>query len=278
MMELKNLKDFNIEEEIAKAAIVRYTDDRGLPENFSFWYNQIKNFGEFKHTKVIANQIFTKEELDILEDTDDFSKVDFYEITKILIPTLDKMNFNTFYNIKNGCFSDKFNFENCITTRRELPEKLWKINYDSCMFDTGGDSELVVRELLPYTLEEDNLFIYNGMPLRTEIRVFYNVPRKRIEAMYDYWNYNYCIQSIAKNKTDKIIFDYFHHNTNHKEEVKEVAQRIYKAINKLEFSDKIVGVWSIDFVYIKQTNEIYLIDMARAERSAYYNYDEVIKF
>ena len=35
-----------------------YEDDRNYPENFSNWYSCIKDFGNFKHADIIANQIY----------------------------------------------------------------------------------------------------------------------------------------------------------------------------------------------------------------------------
>lgn len=169
-------------EELSKK---HYKEDREYPENFSNWYPHILDFGQFKTAKVISNQIFTWEETEIMRETDNISNVNWNKINLVLKPTLDKMNNSKLYSIKNGCFSNKFDFSTCITDKDHLAENLWKLNYVSSMYDTGGYTELVVRELIPYNRQVTPT-IYNGMPLRTELRVFYNIDKKKIEYVTDY--------------------------------------------------------------------------------------------
>jgi len=85
----------------------QYKEDREYPENFSNWYPHIKDFGQFKTTKVISNQIFTWQEAEAFQETDNIDKVDWNLLNIILKPTLNKMEDNKLYNIKNGCFSNK---------------------------------------------------------------------------------------------------------------------------------------------------------------------------
>lgn len=258
-----------------------YNEDREYPECFSNWYYHIKDFGNFAHADIISNQIFTFEEVETMQETNNIDKVNWDAINKILKPTLDKMENGRIYNIKNGCFSNKFDFETCLVHKGDLAKKLWQINYNSSMFSTGGYTELVVRELIPYN-NHNTLTIYNGMPLRTEIRVFYNMETKKIEYIKDYWDYFYCADNLS-NKNDRIIFDVFHNQLHsntikadvHFVEYNDVANIIFDWIDTLEFDDKLKGIWSIDFMYVKETNEIYLIDMARGHRSAYWNIDKL---
>lgn len=251
--------------QLAKQA---YDDDRAYPENFSNWYPQILDFGKFKHAKVISNQVFTFEESQKLKAIDDYSKVDWSELEQILKPTLDKLEPNKIYNIKNGCFSNKFDFSTCTTYKHNLVENFWKINYDSALFETGGDTEIVVREHLSSDLNK-TLTIYNGMPLRTEIRIFYNMDTKKIEYMVDYWDYDYCYKNLHT-MTDKVIFNRFH-NLEHNCNILKYENIIKENINTLKFSNKLTGIWSIDFM--EYDNDLYLIDMARGFRSAYWDPD-----
>lgn len=255
-----------------------YEDDRKYPENFSNWYNHILDFGKFEHADIIANQIFTFEETQILEATDDYEKVDWNSIEKILEPTLAKMKNHKVYNIKNGCFSNKFDFDTCLATKSDLARKLWEINYMSTMYGTGGTTELVVRELIPANLNEIPT-IYNGMPLREEIRVFYNMDRDILEYVEDYWKYKYCRPNISK-KSDQIIFDWFHNKVKtrkvqHRELLNTLKDRIWNDIHTLKFDNQLKGIWSIDFMYVAETDKLYLIDMARGFRSAYWNIDKL---
>lgn len=268
-------------------ALKSYKEDREYPENFSNWYPHIKSFGKFAHTDIISNQIFTFEEVQAMQETDNLSEVDWGKLNDILKPTLDKMQNNTLYNIKNGCFSNKFDFETCICDKHNLAEQLWKINYQSCMFSTGGETELVVRKYIP-SYPNENLLIYNGMPLRVEVRVFYNMDTEQIEYMEDYWNYDYCSKNI-RNLNDRIIFDIFHnkfdqsgnellkYTCNHEEEFNRVSKIVQDNISTLKFDGELKGIWSIDFMYQDELDKIYLIDMARGFRSAYWNPDKLCK-
>ena len=260
-----------------KASKNAYKEDREYPENFSNWYKHILEFGKFKHADIISNQVFTWEETNIICKDDLINRVDWASINSILKPSLDKMKPNKLYNIKNGAFSNKFDFDTCVTTKDELAEKFWKIEYQSALLDTGGYTELVVREYIPYD-HSVTPTIYNGMPLREEIRVFYNMDTKCIEYMVDYWDYGYCYNKFST-VTDEIVFDYFHNKfgrrfTNHNSKLEEIKQQIQDNINTLKFDNCLSGVWSIDFMYVDDLDEyngIWLIDMARAHRSAYWN-------
>jgi hypothetical protein len=49
---------------------------------------------------------------------------------------------------------------------------LCNIQYESLTLDTGKNHEVVLREWIP--CPEDTTRIYNGMPLRPEMRLFYD--------------------------------------------------------------------------------------------------------
>lgn len=261
-------------EYLSELAINSYNDDRAYPENFSNWYYNIKNFGEFAHANIVANQVLTFEEVEDMERTENIDQVNWDRLAEIFKPTLDAMKPNTYYSIKNGCFSNKFDFETCVATKDEFLKKMWQINYMSSMFETGGYTEVVVRDYIPCDLDH-NLTIYNGMPLRTEVRVFYNIDTKEIEYAVDYWDYDYCAKNINK-LNDRIIFDVFHNKTeikttDHNAEYERILKRIKDNINTLEF-EGLTGIWSIDFMYDNNTGKTYLIDMARGFRSAYWDF------
>lgn len=252
-----------------------YENDREYPENFSNWYSCIKDFGKFKASRIISNQIFTWEETEAFKKSGTLSGVkNWKELYTILEPTISKMEPGVLYSIKNGCFSNKFDFNKSIVDKDTLVRQLWKLNYASHTYETGGYTELVVREYLalrPY----EYLTIYNGMPLTIEVRVFYNMDTKRIEYIVDYWDYNYCANNV-NNPTDRIIFEVFHNRINvpnihnHTLEFTQIKEKIERDISTLKF-EGLTGVWSVDFLYKRETDEIYLIDMARGYRSAYWN-------
>ena len=280
---LKSVKHFIEQytpEYFQELAVKSYNFDREYPENFSNWYKHIEDFGYFRHAEIINNQIFSFDEYNLFRD--DNKRVESIgKIKDVIKPTIDLMKPAKDYNIKNGCFSNKFNFENCMVTIDNIAEKLWNLNYDSQVYDTGGVTELVVREMIPYDMCNTPT-IYNGMPLREELRVFYNMDTEEIEYMEDYWNYDYCIDNIY-NVTDKIIFNWFHNEsgnrkTIHKEKLEELKQLVKDNIHTLKFDDGLRGVWSIDFMCvddIKEYQGLWLIDMARGFRSAYWNIDKL---
>lgn len=269
MIDIKKLYDDNYFKELAERC---YKEDRNYPENFSNWYNHILDFGKFEHAGVISNQIFTLEEVEIMQQEDYINKVDWNKIKQILKPTLDKLNNTSLYSIKNGCFSDKFKGNICFSDKYDLCEKFWKLQYDSAMYDTGGHTEIVVRELIPYNMYTTPT-IYGGLPLRTELRVFYNLDTKQIEYVVDYWDYDYCYEHL--DITDKIVFDWFHKQDNYTDNLIYITDYIYENINTLKFDKKLKGIWSIDFMLVSDVDEfidgIYLIDMARGYRSAYWD-------
>lgn len=265
-------------EELGKAC---YNDDRNYPENFSNWYSNIEDFGVFRHSDIISNQIFTYEDVKLMQEVEHKEDVDWEKWLHMLMPTLDKMKSNTLYSIKNGCFSNKFDFKNSICTKMDLAEKLWDLDYVSHLFDTCGYTELVVREYIPSSLQKVPT-IYNGMPLREELRVFYNMDTNQIEYVVDYWDYDYCEPNIT-NITDKIIFNWFHNKygnrqVNHSDKLRDIEAKIRNDIQTLKFNKKLKGIWSIDFMYVDDVEDykgIWLIDMARGFRSAYYDPDKL---
>lgn len=257
-----------------------YNEDRQYPENFSNWYNHIVDFGKLKHVNIISNQILTYEETEIFRKTENINEVNFKELETILKPTLDKMEPCKLYSIKNGCFSNKFDFTTSIASKTDLAKQLWKINYNSSLFETGGYTELVVRDLIPNTFPTTHPTIYKGMPLRQEFRVFYNIDKKQIEYIVDYWNYEYCIDALKNNTTDTIIFNYFHNKiqgseTDYMVKYNNSCKDIVNLFKDIKFDNCIEGIWSIDI--LKEGGDYYLIDMARGFRSAYWDINKLQK-
>ena len=83
---------------LEELAISSYKEDRNYPENFSNWYPLIKDTGYFKTANIINNQIFSFEEVEIMQETDNIDKVNWDKINKILKPTLDKLENNKLYS------------------------------------------------------------------------------------------------------------------------------------------------------------------------------------
>jgi len=103
------------------------------------------------------------------------------------------------YFIKTGVYSSKFDFRNAKVTDpdeiRQIGEYLTFISNQACQhtFPLNGISyygaattaDWVVREFIPD--KENNLTIYNGLPLRTEYRVFIDCDQDSVIGISPYW-------------------------------------------------------------------------------------------
>ena len=193
----------------------------------------------------------------------------------VLVPTAREEIGKGLWFMKNGCFSNKYNFNSCCVTdnSHEITTKLIDINYTSLMFDTGGNTEVAIRERILFN-ENTIPCIYNGMPLRPEYRIFYDFDNHKLLYSVNYWDWDYCHDAISRNATDKIVYEYIYDKiykeyTKNKTNVEQIVDSCLKNITELK------GKWSIDI--LDAGYELYLIDMAIAENSAYWNPDKCYK-
>lgn len=258
MMEIPKFK-IPTEEEFEEILKSNYKDHKQNKNNFSYWYKKVKDCG-IKMVNCHIYQIPFSQYKN--SHSDEKTKVKKFEkyIEKIIKDLPYKM-----YNIKNGTYSDKFNFVNCMALKSEIPQKINLINYSSAIVGAGGYTELVVRDVINYDYETIPT-IYNGMPLRSEFRVFYDFDKRNILYSVNYWDFDYCYNHL--NITDKIIFEHERDRLetnfiNRKEEVENLVDYHMKNV-------KMKGKWSIDILYNELEDTYYLIDMALAHRSAYW--------
>lgn len=176
--------------------------------------------------------------------------------------------------IKNGTFSNKFNFASCISAGNpmDITKSLININYVSLMYDAGGMTEFAIRSLIHHNASK-TCCIYNGMPLRNEYRVFYDFDKNKPLYIVNYWDYDYCHETISKNKTDKIIYENMYPElafqyAKNKDNVMEYVDKHMKNVKDLD------GIWSVDILET-ENNELWLIDMAEGHRSAYWDINKV---
>lgn len=192
------------------------------------------------------------------------------------VPKVEKEIGGGIWFIKNGGFSNKFDFSTCKNVSGNLlrlTANIIDINYTSFMFEAGGNTELVAREFIP--AKDDIPCIYNGMPLRNEIRVFFDFNHHMSLYTKNYWDWDYCYTSIARNATDKIVYESYYpvlkeHYQFLKEEIIPIADFGLHDITGFD------GIWSVDFMQECPGGRVWLIDMARAEQSAYWN-PELVK-
>jgi hypothetical protein len=167
--------------------------------------------------------------------------------------------------IKNGCFSNKFDFRHSITNERKLLDDFNTIQYNSVCHETGGVSEINLREVIPWDYTK-TATIYSGLPLRTEIRVFYDFDKREVMYSANYWDYGYCRPHIH-DRTDQIIFDVTRIELQAGYEINWA--RVERAVAEAMRGVDMTGKWSID-ILIDQHDDLRLIDMAQAQRSAYW--------
>ena len=186
---------------------------------------------------------------------------------RTVIPVIERLSYPLF--VKNGCFSNKYDFgNNCLLSAFD-PEMvlhhLKSIQSDSFQYDTFGNNTLVFREWIAPA--EGTPTIYNGMPLRPEIRLFYDFDRH--QPLYDvnYWDWDYCHDRIAEDDHDKVVFESYYPTLVEllTERWARYKSRVMEALSHVE---GLSGIWSVDFLLEEEA--IWLIDMAEGERSAYW--------
>lgn len=150
-------------------------------------------------------------------------------------------------------------------------EKLLKlltilINYEAICCGAEGADEIVVRKFIESSAGMTPC-IYNGLPLRPEFRVFYDFDARKPIFTANYWDYDYVYPHLY-HATDKIIFE---HERERLEGVyahfKDAVQD--KVADAMQNVQGLTGQWSVD-VLMDEREKFWLIDMAIAQRSAYW--------
>lgn len=186
--------------------------------------------------------------------------------------------------IKNGTFSNKFNFSSCKCmpgNPMKMNDSIIDINYTALLYGADGITEMVAREFIPPA--EDVPCIYNGMPMRTEVRVFYDFTRHHVVYAVNYWDEGYCRETISRNPTDKIVYNvYYPVIAENYEKIKlsvmTIIETVMKDISGLE------GVWSIDVMDNRPLDKpfdvtnLWLTDMAMGYCSAYWDKKKVEQY
>ncbi len=240
------------------------------PENdLSFWYPKTVNIG-FKTPKTIITD-FNNEEVNLIKAMK-WQSLDEKKILQRIKNSAEngEIDLNEKMFIRLGNSSNKFNFESChIKDINELYKKLM-IMFGDMFFklEWVQNIELVLREYIKTNYPRNT--IYNGMPLNTEFRVFYDFDENKILGIYNYWEKDTMLDNLH-NQEDLIAFA----NTTH--EIESDFTRLYPFL-KEEVESKLPsahlkGKWSVDFMY--DGKEFILIDMAHAECSYYY--DKVLR-
>ena len=195
-----------------------------------------------------------------------------------------ELDLNGTYFIKNGVFSSKFDFRNAkVTTPQEVAELgqyLFYIHQQACqmasllnnksIYGCGTTNEWIVREYIESPVKET---IYMGLPLNTEYRIFVDFDKKTILSDNQYWNKEVMNKRFEENRNSHDIHDVITYNMaserlekTYNENIGKVKEMMQELLNN---NIEMTGQWSVDIMQVK--NDFYLIDMALAENSFYYD-------
>lgn len=252
---------------------------RTNPNNFSYWFPHVASLDgkgiSVPHSEVVPvptdvlNAFF-------MEKEDDAEKVNKW-VTEAVAPVISEKFPAGKLFIKNGCFSGKIRFsESCLIEDPSdivtLTKHISNIQYDSLCLDTCGNLEMVLREYIEP--EPDTPTIYHGMPLRPEVRIFYNFDSHRYLYAANYWDWKECHDGICRHKEDGEVYENIYPSLREK-----LARRLIKhlpsilraldSVDTLKMPNNIYNIWSVDFIL--EEDRAWLIDMAVAWHSAYWN-------
>lgn len=188
------------------------------------------------------------------------------------------------YFIKNGVFSSKFDFRNAkVTTPQEVAELgqyLFYIHQQACqmasllnnksIYGCGTTNEWIVREYIESPVKET---IYMGLPLNAEYRIFVDFDTKSILSDNQYWNKEVMNKRFEENRNGHDMHDIITYNMaserlekTYNENIGKVKEMVQELLNN---NIEMTGQWSVDIMQVE--NNFYLIDMALAENSFYYD-------
>jgi hypothetical protein len=236
--------------------------------NFSYWFPKIENCG-IAVPKSIVFQTGNKEFIEHCYMENPNKDIEFFVkfFRETVIPKMREAGIHLPF-LKNATFSNKFDAKASCFPRPgayEMAMALVNVNYNALMVGADGLTEVVVRERIPY--ENTTPTIYDGLPLRPEFRVFYDFDKK--EPMYcaNYWDFDYVYPNLFW-EADKIIFEHerLRIETTYKAKKDEIVELVANAMLNVE---GLSGQWSVD-IMIDEEKKPWLIDMAIAQRSAYY--------
>lgn len=236
---------------------------------YSYWYPKVKDCGiKIADSKII--QVPQEVQRAFYMSDSGLPKEEWTKLIKVFFESKVYPEMTGKFSIcsnKNSTFSNKFNYVSCVSNEFNILSHMLDINYSALLLGAGGLDEIVLREWIP-TDARDIPTIYNGMPLRPEFRIMYDFDTHSIISTHNYWDWEYCHDSIVRNVTDKIVYESYYEKLNiiylhFKEHVETLIKNNMPNVKELN------GKWSIDIMYDELHNDFWLIDLATYERSAY---------
>lgn len=191
------------------------------------------------------------------------------------------------YFVKTGTYSSKFDFRNAHVHGekevKELGEYLAFIHSQALemasplntpsIYGVSTTNEWVVREFIKD--KENSPCIYHGLPLHTEFRVFVDFNTQKVLSIENYWKPEVMEKRFAEKRGSGIddTHDAVTYAMNKERLVSSYEKHKNLVMKKIAqllpgLSLYLDGQWSIDIML--NGDDFWIIDMALAEESAYY--------
>lgn len=263
LLDKYDLSDEAIEESLQR----RYKEHNENPENMSYWLPKImKNFSGNKTVLLVPETKVVKLGFDYWKwlRSDRYSDGDLKEFGEFLKEEIRDFLPRQKLFMKTGVFSNKFEFRMTgIRDRDNLGDKFKDMYYVSMLLGADNTDEVVFREYIEDI--EDRKKIYEGMPLHTEFRVFYDFDTHEVLGVSNYWHPD-IMRGFGSLREDDLE-SYNKEKERLEKEFGELKSYVSEEVKKLMSSCvELSGSWSVDVM--KNGDEFWLIDMARKSRSA----------
>lgn len=259
------------------------------PAGMGHWLPALAKANEGKTFFRIPKTTIAKVPMTLLQ----LSRVEYESLTAATLDVVDRwaqaafgLNPDGEYFIKTGTFSSKYDYRNAHVTgphevaqigeyllyiQSQTVEMAGPLN-EPAMYGVSTTNEFVVREYVPDRLGLPT--IYMGLPLRCEYRCFIDCDTKELLGIHPYWdpevmNKRFRDAPDASNphmRHDAVTYKLREPSLMREYEATKslVAAHIGELLPGLELA----GQWSLDVM--KDDDDYWLIDMAPAERSTYY--------
>lgn len=261
--------------------------------SMGYWLPSITNAVDQEGFFKIPDTTIVKVPLTMLQLT----RRDYMSLSKTTMEIVDRwaqqvfeLKENKKYFLKTGTYSSKFDFRNAKVVDsneiKQIGEYLLYIHFSALQmahFDLNSHSpviygvsttnEWVVRDFIED--KDNNPCIYHGMPLHTEYRAFVDFDTKEVFGVHPYWDPN-VMKNRFDNYSDRLSPDMLHDSiiyrahekilmTRYESNKETVLKHIRSVVEKIS---ELSGQWSIDIM--QNGDDFYVIDMALAEQSAFY--------
>lgn len=259
------------------------------PAGMGHWLLALAKANEGKTFFRIPKTTIAKVPMTLLQ----LSRVEYESLTAATLDVVDRwaqaafgLNPDGEYFIKTGTFSSKYDYRNAHVTgphevaqigeyllyiQSQAVEMAGPLN-EPAMYGVSTTNEFVVREYVPDRLDLPT--IYMGLPLRCEYRCFIDCDTKELLGIHPYWDpkvMNHRFRDWPDSDNPHMRHDAVTYKLREPSLMREyeatkdlVATHVAGLLPGLDLA----GQWSLDIM--RDGDDYWLIDMAPAERSTYY--------